>query len=230
MSRVQAAFNALAALVEMGGAVVVILLAMSVVAGAVTLHALWLYRVEGVGRHARLGEALRLWEAGAAAQALASARGDAGLAALAERAMRADPADRPALRDRLYALSEARMARLEGGFRLLDACAQLGPLLGLFGTVLGMIEAFRGMEGAGSTVDPSVLAEGIWVALLTTAVGLAVAITATAVLTWLESRASAERVMAETLIETLCGPDLPETGREPASAALAAAHAGAPHA
>jgi biopolymer transport protein ExbB len=51
-------------------------------------------------------------------------------------------------------------------------------LLGLFGTVLGMVEAFRQLELAGSQVDPAVLSGGIWQALLTTAVGLAVAIPA----------------------------------------------------
>jgi len=60
--------------------------------------------------------------------------------------------------------------------RVLEVIATLAPLLGLFGTVLGMIEAFIAMEKAGSQVDPSVLSGGIWQALLTTAAGLAVAI------------------------------------------------------
>lgn len=226
MSRLLAALEALRALVEMGGTVVVILLAMSVVAGGVTLFKIWQFRVLGVGRHAAVTRALESWEAGAAARALATARaGGPGLAVLADRAMRAAPEDRPGLRERLHAEAEARMARIESGFRLLDTVAQLGPLLGLFGTVIGMIAAFRGMEGAGSSVDPSVLAQGIWVALLTTAVGLAVAIAATAVLTLLESRAAAERVMADTLIETLCGPALPAPGSGSGLADRMAAHA-----
>ena len=36
--------------------------------------------------------------------------------------------------------------------------AQTAPLIGLFGTVLGMIQAFQSMQGAGANVDPSVLA------------------------------------------------------------------------
>jgi biopolymer transport protein ExbB len=62
------------------------------------------------------------------------------------------------------------------GLRPLEVIANLSPLMGLFGTVLGMIEAFQAMEAAGSQVDPSVLSGGIWQALLTTAVGLAIAI------------------------------------------------------
>ena len=54
--------------------------------------------------------------------------------------------------------------------------AAIAPLLGLLGTVFGMIEAFQQMESAGKSVDPSILSGGIWEALLTTAAGLSVAI------------------------------------------------------
>jgi biopolymer transport protein ExbB len=113
-------------------------------------------------------------------------------------------------RERLYALAEARLARLETGFRLLDAVAQTSPLLGLFGTVLGMIDAFRAMQEAGQDVDPSVLAGGIWVALLTTAAGLAVAMPLTAILSWFEARVAEERRVAEALIEGALAPGLTE--------------------
>lgn len=66
--------------------------------------------------------------------------------------------------------------RLSFGLRPLEVIATVAPLLGLFGTVLGMIEAFKAMEAAGAQVDPAVLSGGIWQALLTTAVGLGVAI------------------------------------------------------
>jgi len=109
-------------------------------------------------------------------------------------------------RERLAAEAEARFATLEGGFRALDSVAQLSPLLGLFGTVLGMIDAFQSLQSAGSQVDPSLLAGGIWVALLTTAVGLAVAMPTAMVLSWLESRMDGERVFADTAIQTICAP------------------------
>ena len=57
--------------------------------------------------------------------------------------------------------------------------------MGLFGTVLGMIDAFRALQAAGDAVDPSVLAGGIWVALLTTAAGLGVAMPTSLALTFL---------------------------------------------
>ncbi|MCK4304472.1 MAG: MotA/TolQ/ExbB proton channel family protein, partial [Candidatus Eisenbacteria sp.] len=52
------------------------------------------------------------------------------------------------------------------------------PLLGFLGTVLGMIQAFQRIESLGGNVDASVLAGGIWAALLTTAAGLTVAVPA----------------------------------------------------
>ena len=62
--------------------------------------------------------------------------------------------------------------------KVLEVIGGLAPLLGLFGTVLGMIEAFQQLEAAGSQVDPAILSGGIWLALLTTAAGLAVAMPA----------------------------------------------------
>jgi biopolymer transport protein ExbB len=58
----------------------------------------------------------------------------------------------------------------------LSSVAHLSPLCGLFGTVLGMIEVFRKLESIGGRADVSLLSGGIWVALLTTAFGLLIAI------------------------------------------------------
>ncbi len=60
----------------------------------------------------------------------------------------------------------------------LEIIAQVSPLIGLLGTVIGMIDSFNELEIGGSLVDPSILAGGIWTALLTTAMGLIVAIPA----------------------------------------------------
>jgi biopolymer transport protein ExbB len=66
----------------------------------------------------------------------------------------------------------------EGEKRLsvLASVAHLSPLCGLFGTVLGMIEVFRKLESIGGRADVTLLSGGIWVALLTTAFGLIIAI------------------------------------------------------
>ena len=68
------------------------------------------------------------------------------------------------------------VSKMERSLRGLATVAALAPLLGLLGTVIGMIRAFMVIEGQGATVSPALLAGGIWEALLTTAAGLTVAI------------------------------------------------------
>ena len=77
--------------------------------------------------------------------------------------------------------------RLNANLKPLIVVALIAPLLGLLGTVLGMISAFQALQAAGSRADPALLAGGIWEALLTTAAGMAVAIPASAALTWFEA-------------------------------------------
>tara|TARA_B100001250_G_C19593852_1_gene697534 strand:+ start:172 stop:789 length:618 start_codon:yes stop_codon:yes gene_type:complete len=70
----------------------------------------------------------------------------------------------------------------------LEVISNLSPLLGLLGTIIGMINAFANLQAAGSNIDPSLLAGGIWQALLTTALGLIVAIPSLASYFWFESK------------------------------------------
>lgn len=89
-------------------------------------------------------------------------------------------------RDMTQQSREAEVARvgsrevryLEQHMRGLEMVANISPLLGLLGTVIGMVRAFSKLEEAGSRVDPSLLAGGIWEALLTTVGGLVVGILA----------------------------------------------------
>ncbi|MQX35717.1 MotA/TolQ/ExbB proton channel family protein [Roseospira navarrensis] len=75
-------------------------------------------------------------------------------------------------------VANAELDRLRRHLRTLDVIAMVSPLLGLLGTVLGMIESFRQLDLAGGSANASILAGGIWQALLTTAAGLSVAIPA----------------------------------------------------
>lgn len=206
-------FEILNGLFALGGPVIAILLVMSVLMLSVALYKLWQFAVSGVGRHRVLSEAIDLWDDGqrtAALKRLQSSR--SYLAPLLRTAM--EGYDRPGIEDRLDAEAGQALSVLERGFRLLDTIAQVAPLLGLFGTVLGMIEAFRSLQEAGSSVDPSLLAGGIWVALLTTAVGLAVAIPTSIILAWLESRTARERVFADKALRTVLVPEQADTAAE----------------
>jgi biopolymer transport protein ExbB len=68
-----------------------------------------------------------------------------------------------------------QIRRIEKGLSWLALIASIEPLLGLTGTVTGMIKAFIVIEKS-TSVNPSMLAGGIWEALITTAAGLLVAI------------------------------------------------------
>lgn len=70
------------------------------------------------------------------------------------------------------------LKRLNKNLHVLELVGRLAPLMGLLGTVLGMVEAFRQVASSRGAVDPSLLAGGIWEALITTVAGLCVAIPA----------------------------------------------------
>ncbi len=89
--------------------------------------------------------------------------------------------------------AEKELRNLEYLLKPLEVISNIAPLLGLLGTVIGMINAFSKLEEAGSRVDPAILAGGIWEALLTTAFGLIVAIPALAAFYWLDGRVDKAR-------------------------------------
>jgi len=95
-------------------------------------------------------------------------------------------------RDRVReALEEAGLAevpRLEEKLNLLATIAQLAPLLGLLGTVLGFIQTFRLMQAEGLHAHVGQLSTGVWQALVCAAAGLAVAIPTHAGYNYLVSR------------------------------------------
>lgn len=70
------------------------------------------------------------------------------------------------------------VSRLEKGIAGLASVSGGAPMIGFFGTVMGMIEAFFQMANAGNNIDVSTLAGGIYTALVTTVGGLAVGIIA----------------------------------------------------
>jgi len=104
-------------------------------------------------------------------------------------------------------LGSLELVKMEKGFRTLSFLGNTAPLLGLLGTIIGMIKAFMVIEQAGGQVDAQALAGGIWEAMLTTGVGLAVAIPVLLLLHLLESaadkRAHSMRNYASLILEHL---------------------------
>src|ERR1039457_3106486 len=95
---------------------------------------------------------------------------------------------RERVRESLEEAGAAEGPRLEAKLNLLATIAQLAPLIGLLGTVLGFIQTFGRLQEAGLNAHIGQLSNGIWQALVCTAAGLAVAIPAHAAYNYLVSR------------------------------------------
>ncbi len=183
-------FAALFDVLDRGGAALWAIAALSVLALAVTLWKLWRFGAGGIWSAAADG-AVAHWVAGRTTEADAAARGLSDplgqVVATAIRA-RSDPAMTEAqAREETERVARGHLADARSGLRILDLTVTVAPLLGLLGTVLGMIDAFQALQTAGSAADAAALAGGIWEALLTTAAGMAVAIPASVALTWFDS-------------------------------------------
>ena len=95
------------------------------------------------------------------------------------------------------------VATLSSGLRLLDLISMIAPLLGLLGTVLGMVQSFQDLSLAQGSANASVLAGGIWLALLTTAAGLVVAIPAAVGASLLTGRVDSAALKIESAVGQL---------------------------
>lgn len=175
-----------------GGPVLIVLIVLSVLSLAVIFWKMWHLRSIGAWGGGEMTEkALGMWVAGHTTTAMLSLKTRTTIRArLAYAAMEArndatlsDAAAREETnRHARHMLSQAR-----SGLRSLELIVTIAPLLGLLGTVLGMITAFQALEAAGMGADPATLAGGIWEALLTTAAGMGIAIPVAMALTWFES-------------------------------------------
>lgn len=182
--------GALSELVTSGGPIVVILIVLSLV--SLALIAYKTLQVAGVlrGESARQA-AYESWSRGDKKAAIdGMAAGASPVDRILHRAMEGlrDGRARPLLDEDLEWRGNAELAGLGRHVRLLELIAMISPLLGLLGTVLGMIQAFRELALAEGAANASVLAAGIWQALLTTAAGLVVAIPAAIAAALLASR------------------------------------------
>lgn len=187
---------ALADLAGHGGPVLLVLAALSVVALTIVLVKLLQFARLRLNARQPVETALGCWYRGDSEGALAAVHGSrqpsARLVARAISGLRQTQAQSATgldlLREELARDATAQLEQLRSWLRALEVIAALSPLLGLLGTVLGMIEAFRQLASAGSQVDPALLSGGIWQALLTTAAGLSVAIPLVLLHSWLERR------------------------------------------
>ncbi len=177
-------------LLKQGGPLMMVLLVLSVLAVAIILAKLFQFYRSGLRRLEFVESAISALYSGRKDEALKELdRQRNPIARVMESAVRCGADQRMTAKDveaEVSRVGSAQIRNLESWLRGLSAIAHLSPLLGLLGTVTGMIAAFMRLEEAGSRVDPSILSGGIWEALLTTAFGLTVAIPSMAAFYYLE--------------------------------------------
>jgi biopolymer transport protein ExbB len=113
---------------------------------------------------------------------------------------------------------QLEVPKLERRLGMLATLAFITPLLGLLGTVAGLIEAFQSMTAASGLTSSAEIANGIYQALITTAAGLAICLPCAVAYAYLNARASAmmhdmERAGIEVvnlLVESRKQPDIIE--------------------
>lgn len=131
-------------------------------------------------------------------------------------------ADRAQIKERVEEVGARQIAKLERHIEIVGTVASVSPLLGLFGTVVGMIQVFRRFSEAYATgaASPDRFADGIYTALITTAYGLLIAIPMLVAYKFLQGRCDRWIVDMEaaamSLVDRLLGKQ--EQGSSEASA------------
>ena len=176
-------------IMRLGGSLMWVLLGVSVAAGGVFAERLLFFRrasTDPVRLEERIGAAL--WEGRPEEALRVAASEDRSLHRVFAAALEHWEAPAETLKLLLEQELRREVFRWEKGLSVLSALARVAPLLGLLGTVLGMVEIFRALPSAGIASPMLVLSGGIWKALLTTVAGLVVAVPIVLAHTYLVSR------------------------------------------
>ena len=175
-------------LVIAGGWVMVPILLLAVAAIAIAVERAWTLRRREV-LPAGLGDEVRQWARGRQLDPkhIEVLRSNSPLGALLAAALDVRHRSREMIKERVEDIGRHVLHDLERFLPTLGTIAAVSPLLGLLGTVFGMIEMFLGILEAG-VGDANRLAGGIGQALISTAAGLLVAIPALVAHRWFRAR------------------------------------------
>lgn len=204
-------FDEFLSIIDAGGPVVMLLMFLSLCSLTIVIVKLLQFRAARLGNGATAKRAVQFYRQGNLGEAIAlteNARNPVCRLLLVAFRARARKLPDALIREELERQAAEVLESLRNWFRPLEVIASLAPLLGLFGTVLGMISAFQQLEQAGNRVNPAVLSGGIWEALLTTAVGLAVAIPTVVALNWLERKVDRVAHQMDTVVTQVFTSDL----------------------
>ena len=226
-------------LFQQGGPLMWAILIASIVGVGVFLERLWstqrskvlprafVDRIRALVAKGKTSEALLLCEENASSIALVIA---AALRAFEHSTTRGD------IKEAVEEVGAREVAHMDRNVEVVGTVATISPLLGLLGTVVGMIQVFRNFVEAyaSGAVGPDTFAQGIWQALITTAYGLVVAIPMLVLYKFLQGRN--ERIVVDMeedalglvdLLEDARLPREPEPSKPPAKPSKAVAEAAA---
>ena len=191
-------------IIERSGPVGVVIVALSVIALTATIFKILQFMRYRVGSHRTALRASQQWLNGNYQTAFAMVESHrAPLSRVMAHAMRGlthGGAHFEEVKEDVARVASEELRKLRKYVGVIETVGQLAPLLGLLGTVIGMIKAFADLQQSGAVVNPATLAGGIWTALLTTALGLGVAIIFSTITLWFDARIESERSIMETTL------------------------------
>ncbi|MBO2520376.1 MAG: MotA/TolQ/ExbB proton channel family protein [Firmicutes bacterium] len=171
-----------------GGPVMYPLLLCSVIALAITLERIWYLMRTRTDAEELMEDVKLCLQEGKLLEAMQLLKRTKGpVAAILSEGIAYSDRSKDEIRERLEEVGNEEIFKMERGLGVLSAIVTISPMLGLLGTVTGIIRSFRVLGSTGIETNPAALAAGIAEALITTAVGLVIAIPSLAVYHWLTS-------------------------------------------
>lgn len=163
-----------------GGPLMVLIILCSIIALAVALERLWHLRRAKINTEEFMENISETLRRNKIVEAIDKCNAMPGpIAQILKAGILKHDRTRPEIKEAIEDAGLHEVPRLEKNLGALATIAHIAPLLGLLGTVTGMVRAFQIIEqkaGAFMPVNPGDLAGGIWEALITTVAGLSVAI------------------------------------------------------
>ncbi len=164
-------------LLSKGGMLVIPILLCSVLALAIFFERIIRFatmRSRGTGLAGKIADMLMQGNEEKALET--AAKSNSPMGRILVKAIESSELDREMLETVIVNSTDEEVRNLSSGIQSLATIGNIAPLLGLLGTVVGMIKAFMVIQQMGGKVNAAVLAGGIWEAMLTTALGLGVAL------------------------------------------------------
>ena len=197
--------DVIAGYLKMGGFILWIHIVMSVLALAVVIERFTNLRKARIVPDVLATRAMALWREDKPAELASLCAGDKSILARVIETLVEQRGNADVAQVKMFAEDKAaRELRLEARrASQISIIATLSPLVGLFGTVVGLLRAFQTVAEVGEMGDPAILANDIGMALITTVSGLALAMPALFVYHQLRSRIGLFAVLLEEEVSAL---------------------------